>query len=209
MQQLVSRAGAWRAVVAGALIMAAACSHDDGVTAVIPHATIGTAPERTTTTNPYAVPATIDAAYVNRVLAGLDAVVGDIARAVLKARTVTPQISDRLDAVYTDSEASFFVLALSKNQADGFPGFFPVPGNRKTSVVSLIRVAPECIFARVTRDMSAVGPNPNPGLTEQWVALVPLDTSRDPARTNPTPWMLAYDGFPSDHSEPKNACAGG
>ena len=35
--------------------------------------TLATVPAPTTTTNPYAVPAVIDAAYVNRVLAGLDA----------------------------------------------------------------------------------------------------------------------------------------
>jgi len=198
------------AAVLSALILAAACTHDGGVTVAIPHATIGTAPERTTTTNPYAVPATIDAAYVNRVLAALDGVVGDIVRSVVKARGVTPEIRSRMEAVFTDGLVSFTVLVFERDAQRNFSGYFPEPGNKKTTVVQILRATPECIFARVRRDYSAVGPSTSPdsSVDEAWVALVPVSPARDPGQINPTPWMFAYEGYPSDHSEPKNACNG-
>src|SRR5205085_10070389 len=64
---------------------------------LVPTATV---PVATTTTNPYAVPEVIDEAYVNRVLAGLDAAVGDMLRLVVSARTIPPEALERLRALY-------------------------------------------------------------------------------------------------------------
>ena len=85
----VTRRTAIPAVLAAlALLASAACSGggaDKGSAGANPtlatdpprtNPTLATVPAPTTTTNPYAVPAVIDAAYVNRVLAGLDAADG-------------------------------------------------------------------------------------------------------------------------------------
>src|SRR5438105_629499 len=59
-----------------------------------------TLPVGTTTTSPYAIPAVIDEAYVNRVLAGLDHAVGDVTREVLSEGSVTSGVKSRLAALY-------------------------------------------------------------------------------------------------------------
>jgi hypothetical protein len=61
------------------------------------------------------------------------------------------------------------------------------------------------MFATVRRDYSAVNSQADP-VNPQWVALKPLDASRDPHGYNPTSWAFAYDGFPSDRSQPQNPC---
>jgi hypothetical protein len=72
---LVGEVGSRRNLAATlVLVLAAACSQsgdERGPTATVPSAPITTQPA-----DPYAVPDVIDAAYVNRVLAGLDAVMG-------------------------------------------------------------------------------------------------------------------------------------
>ena len=78
-------------------LVVAACSSGSGEAEQ--RTTVPTAPALTTTTNPYAVPEVIDAAYVNRVLTGLDAAVGDVVRIVLAAGHVTPESLDRLEAL--------------------------------------------------------------------------------------------------------------
>jgi len=193
--------------VVGALAvasLAAACSGDKGVQVITPHASVPTAP--VPTTNPYAIPAVIDAAYVNRILAALDAVNGDVLRLLAKTRTVPDEARARLKAMYVDREYLGQVSGLATEQADGFPGLKPNPGNRRTVVSKLLVASSSCVFAKVDRDQSPVGDNPSPDLAVQWVGLVPLDPSRDPNRYNPTPWMYVYDGFPASHSEPKNPC---
>src|SRR3954464_237000 len=95
------RTGISAAVVGVALLASPACSKgaaDKGSAGA--GGTVATEPDRTTTTNPYAVPAVIDVAYVNRVLAGLDAAVGDAMRLVVSTHTVPREAYDRLRAIY-------------------------------------------------------------------------------------------------------------
>jgi hypothetical protein len=188
-------------MVAAALLVAA-CSNGSDETEQ--RTTVPTAPALTTTTNPYAVPEVIDAAYVNRVLAGLDAAVGDVVRMVANARAVTPEAYDRLKALYSDEEARAQANGLILDAAEGFPGFRG--GNRKSTVSRILTGAPTCIFAEVSRDMTPVAENPSPDLAVQWVGLRPLDVKRDPSHYNPTPWMFVYDGYKQDRSQPANPC---
>ncbi len=202
--------GARRAVGVALLAVllggAAACS---GATAdkAGPTATVRTEPPATTTTNPYAVPAVIDAAYVNRVLAGLDAIRGDVARLVLRTQNIPREAYDRLKAMYADPD--FLQINIDGLQLDireGFRAYRPEPGNNVTLVRELITARPDCIFARVDRDRSAVGVKPPPNVSVEWVALRPLDRARDPAGYNATGWAYVYDGFPPDRSRPADPC---
>jgi hypothetical protein len=192
-----------------ALTASAACSGgaaDKGSAGANP--TLATDPPRTTTTDPYAVPAVIDAAYVNRVLAGLDAALGDVFRIVRRTNTIPPEAYAELKALYSDPD--FMQIRIDGYQLDirnGFRNYKPDPGNRSSSVIRLINVRQTCIFVQVSRDYTAVGLNPAAELQTQWVALRPLDRSRDPNGYNPTPWALAYDGFPPDRSQPPDPCA--
>ena len=215
---MVRRTAIPAVLVAVTLLASTACSNgggDKGSAGANPtvatepartNPTLATLPPATTTTNPYAVPAVIDVAYVNKVLAGLDAVLGDVARTVLKTRTIPADAYDRLKAIYGSSE--LLQLTIDSIQADirrGFTGYKPDPGNRASSVQQVLSASPTCIFVRVTRDYLAVSQSPST-VNPQWVALRNADPSRDPSRHNPTSWAMVYDGFPQDKSTPTNPC---
>jgi hypothetical protein len=182
--------------VAGlSLVLLASCASGTRKAAP-PSATVGTAAPTTTTTDPYAVPAVIDAAYVNRVLAGLDAGVGDVVRMVVATKTIPREAYDRLRALYaTDAMLQFKIDSFQSDLADNLPGYRSTPGNKITTVASLLSTSSRCIYAKVSRDYAAVSVAPNPNLATQWVAIQPLDPSRDPNHYNSVRWAYVYDGF--------------
>jgi hypothetical protein len=187
------------------VLITAACSGDDP--GAQPRTTVPPAP---TTTDPYAPPPVIDAAYLNRVLAALDQVVGDVVRMMVRDRALTAEAEERLRAVYADGDAAFTLHrdGLRQDAKEGVAGARSQPGNQATTVSKLISVRTDCIFAEVRRDFSAVVDRPDPEQAVLWVGLKPLDPSRDPKGLNPTPWMYVYDGFPADHTQPQDPCAG-
>lgn len=206
----VGRRTAIPAVLAAlALTASAACSSgaaDKGSAGANP--TLATDPPRTTTTNPYAVPAVIDAAYVNRVLAGLDAVTGDAVRAVMSTRTIPRDVFDRLKALYLDNNRLQLAIdGLQLDLRENMAGYRTTPGNKVTTVTELITATPTCVFSAVRRNYSAVSTGTVPPVDPQWVALRPADPSRDPGQYNSTRWAYAYDGYPADRSRPTNPCA--
>ncbi len=177
-----------------AWLLVAACATEKA--AQSPGATLGTAAPTTTTTDPYAIPTPIDAAYVNRVLAGLDAVNGDVLRLSLAAKTIPRDAVDRFKAVYaTDALLNFRLDSLSRDLAGGFAGIKPQPGNTVTTVSQMLSVKPTCVFVKVTRDYSSVAFTPLAELGTQWMAIAPLEPVRDPAKYNGTRWAFVYEGF--------------
>ncbi len=173
-----------------------------------PTATVATEVPTTATTNPYAVPPVIDAAYINRVLAGLDAAVGDIVRLVVRTKTIPPEAYNRLKALYADP--GFMQIKIDGYQRDireEFKSYKSDPGNKVSTVSKVITSRPTCIFVQVNRDYSAVGLTTLPELNVQWIGLRLSEALSDPARYNPTPWSYIYDGFPPDHSQPVDPCA--
>lgn len=208
MLSAVGRRTAIRAALATALLTAlVACSSPSADRASSSGPTVPTEPATTTTTDPYAVPAVIDVAYVNRVLAGLDAITGDVVRLVVQTRTIPREAYDRLRAIYTDDH--WLQADIDSFQADlrsGLAGYRQQPGNAITTVTRLMTVVSKCIFARVNRDYSAVGTNSSATDT-QWIALKPLDQARDPQGYNKTSWALAYNGATPTQSQPPDPCA--
>ena len=202
-----------------ALTASAACSNggaDKGSAGANPtvatepptNPTVATAPALTTTTNPYTVPAVIDVAYVNRVLAGLDAAMGDVLRIVMRTRTIPPEAYDRMKSVFHDNDR--LQRAIDSFQQDlrsGMPGYKPEPGNKVSVVTRIITARANCIFTEVRRDYTAVSVSPLASLTMQWIAIRPLDPTRDPKGYNTTRWAYIYEGFPADHSQPADPCA--
>ena len=170
--------------------------------------TLATVPAPTTTTNPYAVPAVIDAAYVNRVLAGLDAAIGDATRLIIRTKTLSQEAFDRLKAVYTSNDLLNAILQLLQNaMANGFSEYKTPPGNTSTVVMNLITAKPGCIFAAIRRDFTAVVISTENSIS-QWISLRPIEPSRDSGGYNPTSWGITYDGFNRDRSQPANPCSG-
>jgi len=199
---------AWRAVVvavaSGSLLASACSSSKAGVTAARP--TIATAVASTTTTDPYAVPPVIDVAYVNRVLAGLDAAVGDVVRFVVKTNPAPHEITLRLRPFYNDRTVILHLESFHQDATKNFSGYRDNPGNEKSIVTELASAKPSCIFAHVARDYGLVAQKPNPDLADQWVAIVPNDPTRDPDHLNTTGWSYIYEGYEPGHVRPKDPC---
>ncbi len=198
------RRGRWGAallVLALALVACAGGGDDEEATPPPPIAEPTTLPP-----DPYAVPPVIDAAYVNRVLEGIDAAVGEVVRIVYRTRDVPPEVIDRLKAIYSERETmNVLLIGLQNDMRLGFPGYRENPGNKKSSVDALLDVSPSCIFARIKRDYSQVGTNSE--LSVEWIGLKPRDRGSDPGHYNPTPWMVAVEGFEADGSQPPSPCS--
>lgn len=193
-----------QASVAGlaAATVLASCSRGADKGAV--GATVPTTARVTTTTDPYAVPPVIDIAYVNRVLAALDAAVGDVTRLVIRDRSVSPEAKDRLSALYLGEYLQLTLDSYDQELQGGLQGARPNPGNRKTTVSRLISATPGCIFVEASRDFSAVSTNVDPALSRLWVGLKPV--SAEQAGLNPTHWSYVVDGFSQGRTQPENPC---
>ena len=87
-----------------------------------------TVPQGTTTTNPYAIPPVIDEAYVNRVLAGLDQVIGDAVRLVVKNRVVDEEVYYRLSSVYLGDTLQLNLDGIQEDLLGGMRGYPKLPG---------------------------------------------------------------------------------
>jgi hypothetical protein len=189
---------AW-VVAAGVLV--GACGGDDDEP-LVPTATV---PQGTTTTNPYAVPPVIDDAYVNRVLARLDQAVGDVTRLIVTNRTITDEAADRLMTLYVGDALALKLQSYQRDVFRDFAGYKSPLGNKITTVTRLISARPDCIFAEVSRDVSAISLHPDPELSTLWVALTPADSGG--IGVNPTGWVFSLEGLQQDASEPPNPCA--
>lgn len=152
------------------------------------------------------MPAVIDAAYVNRVLAGFDAILGDVTRQLIQTKTFPSEAYDRLKSLYgTNQWLQLKLDAFQMDLGQGFSNYKPMPGNKTSTVTRLLASSPACIFAEVRRDYTEVTVVPPPSAA-QWVVLRPLDRTRDPHSHNLTGWALFYDGAESDRSQPPNPC---
>jgi hypothetical protein len=191
-------------VLAAVLVLSpVACGGDDDEEATPPPSIA----EPTTTTDPYAVPPVIDAAYVNRVLEGLDGVMGDVVRIMHRTRDLPPEVIDRLEAIYLDRETiNLHLASLQDDLRNNFAGYRENPGNKRSSVDAMLDVSPSCIFVRVKRDYSQVGTNVGADAKIEWIGLKPSDPRRASGQYNPTPWMIALEGFQARGNEPPNPC---
>lgn len=182
-------------------LLAGACGSESE-----PLGPIGSVPQATTTTNPYAVPAVIDEAYVNRVLAGLEQAVGQVTRLIVGSRSLPPEVLDRLKVIYLDDGLLQFVLDIYQTDLlNGFEGVRPNPGNRVTTVIELLSVDQRCVFAKVRTDASAVSLKSG-AIYEQWIGIVPIDVA-PPTSFNATTWGFIYEGADENHSAPSDPCA--
>lgn len=204
----VIRRTASTAVLAAALLTTCvACTHVSADKATS-SATVRTEPAPTTTTNPYAVPAVIDAAYVNRVLAGLDAVMGDAIRLVVQTRTIPPEALDRLKAISGNRDVlQLYIDGLQLDMNAGFKNYRPQIGNRQSVATQILAARPDCVFVQLSRDYSAITVDTSAVVNPQWAAIRRLDPSM-PNAYNQTSWAFIYDGFTRDRSQPRDPCAG-
>lgn len=153
------------------------------------------------------VPAVIDAAYVNAVLAALDEVDGQATRLIVAARKLEPEAGRRLQAIYSVEQLQLEVERRLTGLAQDpeLKGILPNPGNQRTTVERIIAATPTCLWLAVRRDYSKVNVDPSADRTE-YVGLQPLDPRNNPGNANPTPWVIFADGLRRDGTEPANPC---
>ena len=171
------------------------------------HDTLPPPPETTVTTAfDFAVPAVIDAAYVEKVMAALDHVYGDAIRTLARERKLTQEFLDRLAAIYGDRFFRLAQDAWAQELSSGLSGVRPVPGDPRSTVTTVTVARADCIVAPAMRDFSAIRTSNPPPPPQRFIGLVP----RADARTalNPTGWVLAYDGWTESGEAPVEPCRG-
>jgi hypothetical protein len=146
------------------------------------------------------------AATIDRILAGLDGVMGDAQRMLVRDRRITPEVTDRLRAIYVGPELLNQIDALRTDVGNGLVGLKDPPGNRVTTVSRLITVSPICIFVEVKRDYSPLTSGVGRPPASLYVVLVTKEEADDPRQLNPTPWAMLYDGVQVDGSQPEDIC---
>ena len=139
--------------------------------------------------DPYAVPATIDVTYVQRVLDALDAIRAPVVAELLAIRSVSLPMARRLAAIYNPEEHDRQVQLMESQAGRDLSVFKDPPGVRRTIVKRLLSARPDCISMEVEFDSSAVLKNPAPP-TPTYLALQPTEPSSDPANVNPTPYSI-------------------
>lgn len=197
-----------RSVLLGLIALAAAggCGGNDTppapAGATVPRSAPTTAPA-----DPYSVPATIDAAYLNRVFEALERVDGDATRLIVAGKAFVPEAAKRLRAIYAEDEFQKQVNLWLDLVNEGVTGFREPPGDRRTTLERIASARSDCVFAAVKRDYTEVTGSAGVGRIS-YLELRPLDRERDKFRHNPTPWMIATDGYNPDGSIPDDPCAG-
>jgi hypothetical protein len=210
-------------VVVAVVLVAGACGGDDdggdaspeggsqpAVTTTAPAPSTTPAPETTTTTaDPLAVPAVIDAAYLDRVLAEIEHVVGDAGRMIQAAGAVTPEAEALLATVYSPEFLEIQIQGWEQVLADPaeVAALRQPIGDRVTTIAELFTATPECVFARVEQDFSPITSDP-PDQGERYLLLFPVDATQDPSGTNPTSWRIQDRGVAPAGVEPGDPCVG-
>jgi hypothetical protein len=186
-----------------AFAVTAACSSataKGGGTAKVPNAP-------PMTSDPWAVPATITVPYVNRVLAELNHIDGNAVRSARAANAITPEFTQlEMSIRANDNEFQLVQTLWTKTMTDGWPNISLKPGDRVSTVISLLAATTACVSAHVSEDLQQQGPGGKP--PPPWfIALVPKPVSY----ANPTHWAFIFDGFETASTVggvPLNACAG-
>lgn len=176
------------------------------------HTTVPTSPSSmgTTTTSAlsYAVPDTLDVAYVERVMAALDRLYGDLARHVAATRELDEEFARFLVSIYAGGSFESEKVLWSTVASEGFELLRERPGDARTTVERVVEARKDCIVVQARRDFFAMFNEPDPAGPPRFVALVPLPADRNPDGRNPTPWLMSFDGRYQDGHKPtaEEAC---
>ena len=170
-----------------------------------------TAPPTSTSAPPdiATIPAVIDEAYLDRVLAAIEEVDGRATRIIVERKRLVPEATDLMAAIYDDEEFSQQVDVWVKTieRDPQFSSFRPTPGDRLTKVARIIASSSSCVWISVTRDYSPITTRvTGPERDLEYLALIPKQPRAGGAGLNPTAWLVAWDGLHTDGSEPEDKC---
>lgn len=173
-----------------------------------PTATVRNEPATTTTSVVPVdqVPGVIDVAYVQRVIDALDQVEGDAVRALVAAKAPDGEFHDGIRAIYLDPQFDRVQASYGRSVAQGMVELRADPGDPVTSIDRLIKTTGDCVFAAVTRNFGALLKEPPTVHKPGYIGFGLKQPERDPARRNPTAWMIGFDGTTASGKEPRNPC---
>jgi hypothetical protein len=165
-------------LLAGVLLASCSSAGSSGATG----ATVARA---TTTTDPYAVPPTIDIPYLNRVFAALEKINGDATRLIVANKRITPDAAKLLHSIYTNEEFEAQAEVWNNEIDRGLSTFRPTPGDRRVTAHEILRTGGDCVAVVVITDYNAIRLEPKEP-SEARINLVR-------AATNPTRWAMSKD----------------
>lgn len=196
-----------RLVVVVGLVVAgtAGCKRDGGATAdtTVPTAPSTSASTTTAVADISTIPAVIDEAYLNRVLAALDEVETQATRLIAANKRVVPPAAVLLKSIYSSDEFTILVdgwnrAMLTDPETQALKADDP---GRQTTVKSIISASRECVYVAVSRLFLRTGHT-----LPDYISLQPLDRTNDPEHHNPTAWMVGSSGVRNDNQQPSNPC---
>jgi hypothetical protein len=154
-----------------------------------------------TPADPYAIPDTIDAAYIEKVYGALADVEAEALQLLIDERgtgdVLPPAIRDRLRAILSPDRFPTVAARWQRDfVTDDELGLRDVIRPVRIDVQEIVHAVPTCVVALAAFDVSGTAATPPPTPPAQYVALVPADPSRDPDGYNPTPWTVAFELLP-------------
>ena len=157
-----------------------------------------TSPSTTSTTISYAIPATIDAAYVEKVMKALDHVYGDAIRVMARDRSLNEAFLKPLVAIYSPRQFRLVQDLWVRDLREGLKGLLAVPGDPTTRVQRVLRADANCVLVAVERDFGPTHDRPDEASPQEYIGLIPKSPGLDPTSLNPTPWIISFDGYISE-----------
>lgn len=192
-----TRTAATTVLVAAAFTAACSSSTHTGGTATVP--------PTPTTADPWAVPAVIDTAYLQRVMDRLDRSLGDAFREMVTAKAVDPKVDQILSALYAGDELTRTEQAF-RTAATHLDKYRTVPGNPSTTIQTLLSNNHRCIYFKASRSLAAAFVNTPPARDSiAYVAIQSVPTAST-GTTNPTHWVLILDALSPTGTIPGDPC---
>jgi hypothetical protein len=153
------------------------------------------------------VPAVIDVAYVQRVIDALDRIEGAAVRELVRAREPNREFYETIRAIYLDPQFDRVHASYGRSAAQEMVELRTDPGDPVTTIERLISATGDCIFATASRDFGPILKVPPTEERKKVYLGFGLEKAElDPARRNPTAWMIGLDGTTSSGEEPRNPC---
>jgi hypothetical protein len=131
-------------------------------------------------------------AYLDAVFKVLNHINGDAARVLVDEGRLTPAVTSRLRAIYSDPLYAVEVRIAQQGIAARFDNVRRPPGDRVTVVDRLLTASRTCVFVETHSDLSTVEVTPNDKAVSEYWELSPKRTRDDPQGFNPTPWQLTF-----------------
>jgi hypothetical protein len=152
-----------------------------------------------TAADPYAIPANIDAAYINRVMRALEDVRGQVRRDVYKSQSVSQLDYNKFDDIYDGQYLVGERQLLGSDSEVTHPEAKPNPGDEIYSVTKIRAARSDCIAFEAMDDLNPVNVTPTASVGPKIVVLWPVKATKG---FNPTPWKIELDEPVSSEATP-------